>query len=84
MCLMDFKKVKGIKPIRFKQANSIDGYSYHNHTNNSFIMKYKPSIRDILRMLCGVPLWVGVPIVSTEEHMAFTLKVTRKAFTKTQ
>lgn len=67
-----------MKKARFRQANSRCGYMYISDEHNSIIMQFKPSVLDMIKMLIGIPIWVGAPIRA--RHGTFSVKVTMTAF----
>jgi len=71
-----------MKSIKFKEANNIDGKNkqYINHSNNTCIMKFKPSFWDIVKMIFGFKIWVGTNISGTARKIDASVR--RTAFLK--
>lgn len=72
-----------MKKEKFKEANSKCGYIYISNENNTVIMKFKPTFKEVLKMLVSyffpcVSVWVGAPIRTA--HGQFSIKVQKTAF----
>jgi hypothetical protein len=65
-----------MKRSKFKQSNDKTGTAYINHTENTIIMKFRLNLWDMLKLLVGVPLWVGTNINGQVRHLKPTIRKT--------